>query len=128
MRVSITVVVVLLATVAYVAAQLGRGYAQGRLNGIDVDSILGNKRVLQSYINCFMDKGPCTPEGREGKKYFPEIYKTNCAKCSEEQQTLVKKTIKAFVTKRKTDWDMIVDKYDPDHAHDKDFLKWVNEP
>uniref|UniRef100_A0A1B6FVM1 Uncharacterized protein n=1 Tax=Cuerna arida TaxID=1464854 RepID=A0A1B6FVM1_9HEMI len=128
MKASITVVVVLLATVAYVAAQIGGGYAQGRLDGIDVDTILNNNRVLKSYVNCFMDEGPCTPEGREGKKYFPEMYKTNCAKCTENQKTLVKKTIKAFISKRKSDWDKIVDKYDPDHAHDKDFLKWVNEP
>lgn len=38
---------------------------------------------------------------------------------------MLKKTIKAFQSKQKADWDKIVDKYDPKHEHDKEFLKWV---
>lgn len=58
-------------------------------------------------------------------EFFPEVYKTNCSKCSEEQKVMLKKTIKAFHSTQKADWDKIVDKYDPKHDHDKDFLKWV---
>lgn len=34
---------------------------------IDLDEILGNKRLLQAYVNCILDKGKCTPEGKELK-------------------------------------------------------------
>lgn len=38
-----------------------------KYDNVDVDSILSNKRVLDNYIKCLMDKGACTPEGRELK-------------------------------------------------------------
>jgi hypothetical protein len=34
---------------------------------VDVDSILRNERILNSYIKCMLDQGPCTAEGRELK-------------------------------------------------------------
>lgn len=38
-----------------------------KFDNVDVDSVLGNNRILGNYIKCLMDKGPCTPEGRELK-------------------------------------------------------------
>lgn len=38
-----------------------------RFDNVDVDSVLTNHRVLNNYIKCLMDNGPCTPEGRELK-------------------------------------------------------------
>lgn len=43
---------------------------KNRLAHIDIDKILSNERVLKSYVNCFLDQGPCTPEGREAKSEF----------------------------------------------------------
>jgi hypothetical protein len=34
---------------------------------VDVDLLLSNHRTVSSYINCILDKGPCTPEGRDLK-------------------------------------------------------------
>lgn len=36
-----------------------------KYDNVDVDTILGNNRVLTNYIRCMMDEGPCTAEGRE---------------------------------------------------------------
>lgn len=37
---------------------------------IDVDSILRNHRLLYSYINCLMMRGPCTASGRVLKSEY----------------------------------------------------------
>lgn len=38
---------------------------------------------------------------------------------------MVKKVVKAFYSKRKEDWGKIVDKFDPDHKKEKEFLNWA---
>lgn len=38
-----------------------------RYDGVDVDRILQNGRVLGNYIKCMLDEGSCTAEGRELK-------------------------------------------------------------
>jgi hypothetical protein len=38
-----------------------------RYDNIDLDTILGNKRALNAIIRCVLEKGPCSPEGRELK-------------------------------------------------------------
>ena len=56
---------VLAAVFGIISAQKA-GYTN-KYDSVDVDSILSNKRVLDNYIKCLMDKGACTPEGRELK-------------------------------------------------------------
>lgn len=41
-----------------------------RYDNIDIDRILHSKRLLQNYVNCLLDKGPCTAEGKELKSKF----------------------------------------------------------
>lgn len=42
-----------------------------KYDNFDVDTLIGNERLLKSYINCFLDKGRCTAEGTDFKsKYF----------------------------------------------------------
>lgn len=43
-----------------------------KFDGVDVDSVLSNERILTNYIKCLMGNGPCTPEGRELKSKFIE--------------------------------------------------------
>ena len=38
-----------------------------RFDNVDVDQILNNDRILNNYIKCLLEKGPCTQEGRELK-------------------------------------------------------------
>lgn len=45
-----------------------------KYDNVDVDSILSNKRVLDNYIKCLMDKGACTPEGRELKSELTKCF------------------------------------------------------
>uniref|UniRef100_A0A336LYC3 CSON007979 protein n=1 Tax=Culicoides sonorensis TaxID=179676 RepID=A0A336LYC3_CULSO len=41
-----------------------------RFDNVDVDKILKNDRILNNYIKCLLEKGPCTQEGRELKTMF----------------------------------------------------------
>lgn len=66
--------VLLLATTLFVAV-LGQNKYSTRYDNVNVDMILSNQRVLNNYIKCMMDEGPCTAEGRELKsKYILKFY------------------------------------------------------
>lgn len=38
-----------------------------KYDNIDLDEILHNEKILQSYVNCCLDQGKCTPDGKELK-------------------------------------------------------------
>lgn len=38
-----------------------------KYDNIDLDEILSNKRLLTAYVNCVMERGKCSPEGKELK-------------------------------------------------------------
>lgn len=39
-----------------------------RYDHLNLDEIISNKRLLSSYIKCILDKGRCSPEGKELKR------------------------------------------------------------
>lgn len=62
------VVVLVVVLVGVVAAE---DLYTTKYDGVDIDNILKNDRLLTSYFNCIMDKGKCSPDGTELKsKYF----------------------------------------------------------
>lgn len=38
-----------------------------KYDSFDIDSVLSNRRLLESYVNCLLEKGKCTKEGVELK-------------------------------------------------------------
>lgn len=38
-----------------------------KFDDVDVDGILGSDRLLKAYVNCLLEKGPCTAEGAKLK-------------------------------------------------------------
>lgn len=38
-----------------------------KYDNIDLDSILNSDRLLNNYVNCLLDAGNCTPDGKELK-------------------------------------------------------------
>lgn len=48
-----------------------------RLENFDIESLLKNDRILNNYLKCILDKGPCTKEGRELKITLPEVRTEN---------------------------------------------------
>lgn len=41
-----------------------------KYDNFDVETLISNDRLLKSYVNCFLDKGRCTPEGADFKSKF----------------------------------------------------------
>nr|QEV81556.1 chemosensory protein 14 [Grapholita molesta] len=80
---------------------------------IDLDEILGNKRLLQAYVNCILDKGKCTPEGKELKDTIRDAMTTSCEKCTEQQRKGARKVVKHLKEKEPEYWNQIKAKYDP---------------
>lgn len=58
-----------------------------KYDNIDIDEILKSERLLTNYINCLLELGPCTEDGRELKQTLPDAIETNCSKCTEKQKT-----------------------------------------
>lgn len=104
-----------------------------KFDNVDVDNILKNDRILNNYIKCILEKGPCTKEGRELKskfykklKLWPKIYKffiisetlpdailSDCNKCSETQRSNTNKVINFLRERKPREWTELTDKYDP---------------
>ncbi|KAK5647411.1 hypothetical protein RI129_002303 [Pyrocoelia pectoralis] len=84
-----------------------------KYDNVNVDMILQNDRVLNNYIKCLMEEGPCTAEGRELRKTLPDALSSGCSKCNDRQKETSEKVIRHLMAKRKRDWDRLTRKYDP---------------
>lgn len=45
-------------------------FYSSRYDDFDVQPLLENDRVLLGYTNCFLDKGPCTPDAKDFKSMY----------------------------------------------------------
>ena len=84
-----------------------------RLENFDVDVLLKNDRILNNYMKCILDKGPCTTEARDLKKHLPEALDTICSQCSDKQKKATKKLINHLETKKPQLFKEVKAKYDP---------------
>lgn len=41
-----------------------------KYDGVNLDEVLGNDRLFNNYVNCLLDNGPCTPDGKELKSKY----------------------------------------------------------
>ncbi|CAH0387713.1 unnamed protein product [Bemisia tabaci] len=82
-------------------------------DGIDIDSVLKNEKLLDAYAKCLLDEGPCTREGRTLKTLLPDALETTCAKCSPTQKEKAKKVITFYMEKYPENAQKIMKKYDP---------------
>jgi hypothetical protein len=84
-----------------------------RLENFDVSVVLKNDRILNNYMKCLLDKGPCTNEGRDLKKHLPDALDTTCGQCSLKQKKDTKKLIDHLETKKPQLFNEVQAKYDP---------------
>uniref|UniRef100_A0A8D9EW37 Ejaculatory bulb-specific protein 3 n=2 Tax=Cacopsylla melanoneura TaxID=428564 RepID=A0A8D9EW37_9HEMI len=98
-----------------------------RYDGFDIDSVLKSERMYKSYLNCFLDLGPCNPMSEEGKRLIPEIINTSCAKCSPHQKYLICKVFKLILEQKPDDLQKLLAKYDPENKHYQDLIKFIKD-
>ncbi|CAK1584489.1 unnamed protein product [Parnassius mnemosyne] len=112
----------LLVVLAYVSAVPSGTYTD-RYDNINLDEILSNRRLLIPYVHCILDKGKCTPEGKELKSHITEAVENDCAKCTEKQREGTRKVIGHLINHEKEFWQQITAKYDPTHKHSAKYEK-----
>ncbi|XP_016927610.1 ejaculatory bulb-specific protein 3 [Drosophila suzukii] len=110
MKASLAIVFCVLAGLA--AAASNKQYTS-KFDNVNVDEVLGNNRVLNNYLKCLMDKGACTPEGRELKRLLPDALQSDCSKCTDVQRRNSQKVINFLRANKAGEWKLLLDKYDP---------------
>ncbi|XP_045501573.1 allergen Tha p 1-like [Colias croceus] len=84
-----------------------------KYDGINIDEILSNKKVLSSYISCLLDKGRCSVNGKELKSHVADALQTGCSKCTDQQKLGSRKVIRHMIKYEKQAWASLQKKYDP---------------
>nr|QRF70950.1 chemosensory protein [Semiothisa cinerearia] len=86
-------------------------------DNINVDEILESNRLLKGYVDCLLDRGRCTPDGKALKDTLPDALENECSKCTEKQKTGSDKVLKHLINKRPDLWKELAVKYDPDNKY-----------
>ncbi|XP_012226485.1 ejaculatory bulb-specific protein 3 [Linepithema humile] len=107
-----------------VACVLAEDKYTTKYDNVDLDTILESDRLLKNYINCLLEKGNCTPDGKELKAHLPDALTTDCSKCSEKQKKGTEKVIRYLVNKKPESWEQLKKKYDPTGQYS---AKYVDE-
>ncbi|CAK1552543.1 unnamed protein product [Leptosia nina] len=92
-----------------------------KYDGINLQEILDNRRLLLAYANCLLDKGKCSPEGKELKDHVQDALETGCAKCTETQKNGSYTMIEHLINKEKEIWEELSAKYDPEGKYKKQY-------
>ncbi|XP_063238330.1 allergen Tha p 1-like [Bacillus rossius redtenbacheri] len=94
-----------------------------KYDDVDLKEILANKRLLDSYANCILDKGPCTADGSLLREAIPDALTNGCAKCSDKQKEGAKTVIKDVRDKHPALWQEMKTKYDPSGLYESKYQK-----
>ncbi|XP_067001215.2 ejaculatory bulb-specific protein 3 [Anabrus simplex] len=98
-----------------------------RLDKVDVDEVLRSDRLVNNYIKCLMDDGPCTPDAAELRKIIPDALESDCSECSEKQKTNADKVIHFLIDNKPEQWKGLETKYDPTGEYRKNYEASKNE-
>nr|QEI46811.1 chemosensory protein 13 [Galleria mellonella] len=112
-------------TVVAMAITIVFGYDE-IFDKVDVDKIINDDSLFTGYIDCMLEKGPCTLEhSEEFKKLLPEVIATACAKCSPIQRQHVRKTVKALSEKKPDDFKIFRSRFDPKGEYEAAFTAFL---
>ncbi|CAG9563991.1 unnamed protein product [Danaus chrysippus] len=101
---------------------LGNDSYTTKYDGINLDEILASHRLLTGYINCLLDKGPCSPDGKELKNNLPDAIDNDCHKCTQKQKEGADKVMHFIIDNRPEDWDELEEKYNSDGSYKLKYL------
>ncbi|XP_033339691.2 chemosensory protein 4 [Megalopta genalis] len=93
-----------------------------KYDDVDIDSVLKSERLLNGYVNCLLDRGPCTPDATELKKNLPDALEHDCSSCSEKQKEVADKVSHYLIDHRSEDWSLLEAKFDPTGAYRQRYL------
>lgn len=61
------ILICFLGVAAMALARPGEEHYTEKFDSVDIDQILGNRRLLVPYVKCTLDQGKCAPDGKELK-------------------------------------------------------------
>ncbi|XP_026729722.1 ejaculatory bulb-specific protein 3-like [Trichoplusia ni] len=93
-----------------------------KYDGIDLDEVISNDRLLTGYIKCLLEEGPCTADGKELKENLPDAIENNCKRCSQRQREGANKVMHYIIDHRPDDWVTLEKKYDPEGNYKTKYL------
>ncbi|KAL0820522.1 hypothetical protein ABMA28_006378 [Loxostege sticticalis] len=93
-----------------------------KYDGVNLQEILENDRLLTSYVNCLLEKGPCTPDGKELKTNLPDAIQNDCKKCSDRQREGADQVMEYIIDHRPDDWVKLEKMYNSDGSYKKKYL------
>ncbi|KAM8718982.1 hypothetical protein ACLKA7_011649 [Drosophila subpalustris] len=88
-----------------------------KFDNVDLDEILRQERLLNNYIKCLENTGPCTPDAKMLKDILPDAMMTDCAKCTEKQKYGADKVTRHLIDNRPDDWQRLEKMYDPQGSY-----------
>ncbi|XP_050352518.1 allergen Tha p 1-like [Nymphalis io] len=118
--------IVVLATVFAAALALPADTYNPKYDSFNAEELVGNDRLLKSFVNCFLDKGACTPEGSDFKRVIPEALRTTCAKCTPKQRQLIRIVVHGIKNKMPKEWNELIQKEDPTGEFRESFNQFIS--
>nr|QLI62041.1 chemosensory protein 10 [Streltzoviella insularis] len=94
-----------------------------KYDNVNLDEILASDRLLTGYINCLLDKGPCTPDGKELKRTLPDAITNDCQKCNTRQREGADQVMHYIIDHRTEDWKELEEKYNSDGSYKRKYLE-----
>ncbi|XP_023942498.1 allergen Tha p 1 [Bicyclus anynana] len=114
---------IIFASLCLIVAVVGKPaeHYTDKFDGVDVSSIVTNRRLLVPYVKCVLEQGKCSPEGKELKSHIKEAIENYCAKCTDAQRHGTRTVIAHLINKEKDYWNQLTVKYDPDRKYTKKY-------
>ncbi|XP_003689825.1 ejaculatory bulb-specific protein 3-like [Apis florea] len=94
-----------------------------KYDNVDIDVVLNTERLLNGYVNCLLDQGPCTPDAAELKKNLPDALANECSACSEKQKEIADKVVQFLIDNKPEVWVLLEAKYDSTGAYRQHYLQ-----
>ncbi|XP_012217526.1 ejaculatory bulb-specific protein 3-like [Linepithema humile] len=92
---------------------------------VNLDVILNNERLFNQYMDCVLDKAPCTADGHYLKHILPEAVATTCEKCNVKQRQMARKIGNYLKNSKPKTWAAFLEKYDPNKKYIATFEQFL---
>ncbi|MFB9840703.1 A10/OS-D family protein, partial [Actinoallomurus acaciae] len=121
------IIVVSLSVMVAVAWGFPQSTYTDKWDHINVDEILESQRLLRGYVDCLLDKGRCTPDGKDLKETLPDALENDCSKCTAKQKEASDKVIRHLINKQPDYWKELAVKYDPQNIYQEKYKDKIEE-
>ncbi|RZC35355.1 OS-D domain containing protein [Asbolus verrucosus] len=98
-----------------------------KYDSIDIDAVLQNKRLFDNYLRCLLKQGSCSEEGAVLRDVIPDALITGCSKCNQHQKASVEKVVRFLIKERNSDWQKLLEVYDPQGKYQEQYAHYLHE-